>query len=132
MDIIISALIDSFEGVFPLSDDSYAEELQFQEALEASLILSTTPDQPSSSRHDLTSAPACKICTEEKRKSDMIQLEGCPHSFCPPALPNSSTSSQEIASVCILDRGFNSFIIVWFDLLEFLMEMSRNYNDDNF
>ncbi|KAL0464016.1 UNVERIFIED_CONTAM: putative E3 ubiquitin-protein ligase A-B [Sesamum latifolium] len=82
MDMIISALIDAFEDVFPLSDDTYAEELQFQEALEASLLLSTAPDQPSSSRHDLTSTPACKICTEDKQKSDMFQLEGCPHSFC--------------------------------------------------
>ncbi|KAK4414046.1 putative E3 ubiquitin-protein ligase [Sesamum alatum] len=86
MEMTISALIEEFENVFSMSDDNYAEELQFLEALQASLNLSTLPPQSSSSssRHDLTSTRtvSCEICTEEKQKPDMFQLEGCPHSFC--------------------------------------------------
>lgn len=72
---IISYLLDSFDDVFSLAD-IYAEELQFQEALQASLI--NNHDTPSSSSTQIS----CEICVEDKQKSDMFQVEGCTHSFC--------------------------------------------------
>ncbi|KAI3463505.1 hypothetical protein Pfo_020168 [Paulownia fortunei] len=75
---IMSALFDAFEDTLSLSDDTYAEELQFQEALLASLNMSTSLET-SSSR---SSPISCEICTEDKEKSDMFQVEGCPHLFC--------------------------------------------------
>ncbi|KAK6153808.1 hypothetical protein DH2020_013447 [Rehmannia glutinosa] len=83
MEIIseLSKLFDSFEDNFSLSDDTYyAEELQFQEALEASLSISSSTNQPSTSSS--SRLISCEICTEEKQKSDMFQIKGCPHSFC--------------------------------------------------
>ncbi|KAL3819101.1 hypothetical protein ACJIZ3_005006 [Penstemon smallii] len=61
---------------------SYAEELQFQEALEASLNMSTTSEASSSYTSSLSSQICCEICTEDKEKQEMFEIEGCPHSFC--------------------------------------------------
>ncbi|KAG8388185.1 hypothetical protein BUALT_Bualt02G0099500 [Buddleja alternifolia] len=75
---LVSDDFDSIDDVFPASDDSYAEELQFQEALEASLNLSSSHDHASSSRNTFS----CQICTEDKPKPEMFEIEGCLHSFC--------------------------------------------------
>lgn len=112
---ILSALVDAFEDFFSLSDDTYADELQFQEVLEASLNLSTPPDQPasSSSRHHSTSTRiSCEICTEEKQKSDMFQLEGCPHSFCSTCMTKhvEYKLQQNIVVVSCPDEGCNNVI----------------------
>ncbi|KAL8502154.1 hypothetical protein ACS0TY_021314 [Phlomoides rotata] len=71
----ISYLLDSFDDVFSL-DDTYAEELQLQEALQASLSINHAT--PSSSSTQIS----CEICVEDKQKSDMFLVEGCTHSFC--------------------------------------------------
>lgn len=57
------------------SDDLYAEELQFQEALEASISFSNLHISSSS-------RSSCDICTEEKENHEMFKTMKCFHSFC--------------------------------------------------
>ncbi|KAL8056354.1 hypothetical protein ABFX02_04G114700 [Erythranthe guttata] len=101
---ILSSIFDEYDyqydnNLSPSDDSVYAEELQLQEALAASLHISSSSRNhhaTSSSRnnhatnhHHATSSSSsstriisCEICTEDKRKSDMHKIEGCDHSFC--------------------------------------------------
>lgn len=57
-------------------DDTYEERLQLQEVLMASMNISTTPEA------ELSSPICCQVCTEDRKKEEMFQIEGCSHSFC--------------------------------------------------
>ena len=111
-DFYFSALFDEEqEGggggeIFEVSDDRYAEELQFQEALMGSVIVSQmknngpssmmvegTPvllrisDQPMQkeiiqSGAAESSLSFCEICVERKENDQMFKTESCVHSFC--------------------------------------------------
>ncbi|KAI3797564.1 hypothetical protein L1987_32822 [Smallanthus sonchifolius] len=93
------ALHDDADGIFPVSDEKYAEELQLQEALiSSSLSLITSPIQnastvsyASSSKQPLltlSQAPhsphsLCDICMDAKTSSEMFQnTKVCAHLFC--------------------------------------------------
>lgn len=71
----ISALFEALHADYYESDDTYAENLQLQEALEASLYMQSTSEASSSQL-------SCEICTEDKESHQMFQIQGCPHSFC--------------------------------------------------
>ncbi|KAH6794809.1 hypothetical protein C2S52_005286 [Perilla frutescens var. hirtella] len=86
---IITAIMNAFDEAQLLTDDAYAEALQFQEALQDSLNMSEFGN-PSNS-YETSASPrnksnavvvSCEICTDEKQESDMFELEGCRHSFC--------------------------------------------------
>ncbi|PIN10005.1 Ubiquitin--protein ligase [Handroanthus impetiginosus] len=77
----LSSLLDALKDIFT-SDDRYEEELQFQQALEASLKHMSTISSPSSSSSSSLRLISCQICTEDKQESDMFQIPGCPHLFC--------------------------------------------------
>ncbi|CAK9146282.1 unnamed protein product [Ilex paraguariensis] len=95
------------DQINPISDSKYAEELQFQEAIMASLISSQNSNNsssnslvPSSSSTILPIAMAnpepmgvakevcessqsfCEICAERKESDDMFRIDKCSHSFC--------------------------------------------------
>lgn len=79
---MMSAIIAAFDEALLFTDNSYAEALQLQETLQASLNPNPSSYSPSSSSNQ-NSASSCDICTDDdKQDSDMFKLEGCPHSFC--------------------------------------------------
>ncbi|CAI9113806.1 OLC1v1014486C1 [Oldenlandia corymbosa var. corymbosa] len=62
-----------------ISDSEYAEELQIQEALQASMAdfeESLQREAGESSRN------YCEICMEVKERNEMFKMESCSHSFC--------------------------------------------------
>ncbi|XP_057767739.1 E3 ubiquitin-protein ligase RSL1-like [Salvia miltiorrhiza] len=71
MEMIMSSIMAAFDEALSLTHDyAHADEaIQIQQALHASL---------SSSSQTLS----CEICTEDKQASDMLDLDGCRHSFC--------------------------------------------------
>jgi E3 ubiquitin-protein ligase RNF144 len=112
-DFYFSALFDEEQEcggggeIFEVSDDRYAEELQFQEALMGSVIVSRmknngpissmmiegTPvllrisDQPMHMEINQSGAVEsslrfCDICAERKQNDQMFKTESCVHSFC--------------------------------------------------
>ncbi|EYU24559.1 hypothetical protein ABFS82_04G114200 [Erythranthe guttata] len=98
---ILSSIFD-YEYDYRYYNSIYAEERQLEEALAASLHISSPPTNhhhatsSSSNHHHATSSSrnnqatsssssrttSCEICTEDRRKSDMHKTEGCNHSFC--------------------------------------------------
>ncbi|KAI3796897.1 hypothetical protein L1987_39584 [Smallanthus sonchifolius] len=93
------ALHDDADGIFPISDEKYAEELQLQEALissSLSLILSpiqnastvsyaSSSKQPSMTLSQVPHSPhsLCAICMDAKTASEMFQnTKVCAHLFC--------------------------------------------------
>ncbi|KAM7480244.1 hypothetical protein LguiA_028457 [Lonicera macranthoides] len=86
------------------NDAKYAEELQFQEGIIASLIFLENPnnntsppplsiqDTPSSSNPNPStdtdksiaesSVSFCEICVEQKQNNEMVRVHKCSHSFC--------------------------------------------------
>ncbi|KAA8542026.1 hypothetical protein F0562_023178 [Nyssa sinensis] len=113
-DLYFSALFtennEEDDQVFPISDAKYAEELQLQEVLMASMINAppiTTQASPTSNPKQIKVAKGvgesshsepvevapeaeagqpsyclCEICVEEKEKKEMFRNESCHHSFC--------------------------------------------------
>lgn len=109
-DLYFSALFDkeNQEDIIPVSDEMYAEELQFQEAVMAStisaqMVKSASPSSSLSSPTSLaiqaclgpqsepievtvqagdSSLSFCEICCERKEKDQMFKIESCVHSFC--------------------------------------------------
>ncbi|XP_041015196.1 probable E3 ubiquitin-protein ligase RNF217 [Juglans microcarpa x Juglans regia] len=91
---------------FTVSDEQYAEELQFQEVLMGSLITSQMANKEassSSSSPEIQATPPtpnaepvegteeagessqyciCEICDEKRRSDEMFRNESCVHSFC--------------------------------------------------
>lgn len=87
MEILSSIFFDEFDDddSSPLDDTSYAEELQLQEALAASLYINSRPSSSTNNNHaraSTSSSSSCEICTEDKPNSDMFRIQNCPHSFC--------------------------------------------------
>ncbi|KAK3219140.1 hypothetical protein Dsin_013110 [Dipteronia sinensis] len=94
------------EEIFQVSDSKYAEELQFQETLMASIITSQTskapiptsqmtiqasmnsPAQPlvmitaTTAESGESSLSFCEICVERKESDFMFKFETCVHSYC--------------------------------------------------
>ncbi|XP_059640288.1 E3 ubiquitin-protein ligase RSL1-like [Cornus florida] len=86
--------------IFPISDAKYAEELQFQETVMASLITaqmsnnpvplitlessSSNPEKPIEIAEEVgeSSHSFCEICVEKKESDDMFRNQTCHHSFC--------------------------------------------------
>ncbi|KAK3219139.1 hypothetical protein Dsin_013109 [Dipteronia sinensis] len=113
-DVYFLALLDDFEEKtdgdqqeedFQLLDSKYAEELQFQEALMASIItsqISTTSTQMTTNTIQASLQPEpltvmivtpscessgskttfCDICVEIKQSDEMFTTESCNHSYC--------------------------------------------------
>ncbi|GKC57516.1 zinc finger, C6HC-type containing protein [Tanacetum coccineum] len=96
-DSYFAALIDDDE-IFPISDEKYAEELQFQEALISSSSLlniplpkndiassSNTKPQPLVDSFESNQSPKnfCDICMDTKTESEMFRKTNvCSHLFC--------------------------------------------------
>ncbi|KZV21420.1 hypothetical protein F511_14952 [Dorcoceras hygrometricum] len=73
----LSSLFDKVS----VSDTNYAEELQLQEVLDASLHIYNNTGRASSSSS--WSKICCKICyDDDKEEDDMFRFKGCSHSFC--------------------------------------------------
>ncbi|WVZ24322.1 hypothetical protein V8G54_002866 [Vigna mungo] len=99
-DFCFSALYDD-EEIFPISDDKYAEELQLQEALYSSTMLSATVKKKAvqvavndvgdvslrnlKRKHkeiDETSLAHCGICMDAKPGKEMFNNQNCSHLYC--------------------------------------------------
>ncbi|PPS02883.1 hypothetical protein GOBAR_AA17775 [Gossypium barbadense] len=108
-DFYYSALFDEDEHeIFPPSDDKYAEELQFQEALMSSTVFSEMGNndicnpciahassplliqglpQPEllemeTEESGESSLSFCEICVERKENDQMFTTQSCNHSYC--------------------------------------------------
>ncbi|KAG1358864.1 RBR-type E3 ubiquitin transferase [Cocos nucifera] len=87
-DFYFSALSHGEEQLFPISDEKYAEELQFQEVLMSSFIASGSHSTPPAKRVKLRGESSkaslifCKICMEASQTTDMFQNNNCSHVFC--------------------------------------------------
>ena len=111
-DFYFSAVLDEKENaIFPVSDEKYAEELQFQETLMGSVITSQMGNNQEASSPSSLPSPTiqaslpnptqldpepmeakkeagesshcfCEICVERKDSDQMFKKEGCVHSFC--------------------------------------------------
>ncbi|KAG6516078.1 E3 ubiquitin-protein ligase RNF144A-like [Zingiber officinale] len=97
-DSYFSALSSAGEELFPISDEKYAEQLQFQEVLISASQMARPPastlirirekgeSSSSSSSSSLASpSPAtffCKICMDAPPDADMFTNGSCSHSFC--------------------------------------------------
>ncbi|XP_071740722.1 E3 ubiquitin-protein ligase RSL1-like [Rutidosis leptorrhynchoides] len=97
-DFYYSAVLDEDE-IFPVSDEKYAEELQFQEALIVSCSKTLTTESSSSMDHKKNEKPLlveetktnqqqqpdgyCAICMDTKTSSEMFRnINVCHHTFC--------------------------------------------------
>ncbi|XP_073015883.1 E3 ubiquitin-protein ligase RSL1-like [Primulina eburnea] len=69
-----------------MSDEKFAEELQFQETLMASIITSNTPrgDSPPKESKEAgeSSKSFCEICAERRENDQMFPIQNCSHSCC--------------------------------------------------
>lgn len=100
-DFYFSAISNNDEDeVYPISDEKYAEELQLQEALMGSVMVSHVPNttilmpltiqEPGSSSSNPeperevgeSSHCFCEICVEKKETGEMFRIDSCSHSFC--------------------------------------------------
>ncbi|XP_031483857.1 E3 ubiquitin-protein ligase RSL1-like [Nymphaea colorata] len=100
-DFYFSALEAAGEDLLPVSDEKYADALQFQEVVMASVIPSIrkstpTPPHPATSRRDVSppsptstsrlegepSGFVCGICMEPKAISESFRNPSCSHRFC--------------------------------------------------
>ncbi|KAJ8541252.1 hypothetical protein K7X08_002068 [Anisodus acutangulus] len=63
-------------------DAEYAEELQLQEALVASLYIGQSSNHASLSVQDNQLNSFCEICLDYKVSWEMFKNDGCSHSFC--------------------------------------------------
>ncbi|CAI9786842.1 unnamed protein product [Fraxinus pennsylvanica] len=72
------------EMILPVSDSLYAEELQLQESIMASLISSQNPknDPISETVVGESSRRFCKICIGSKETDEMFTIPSCNHQFC--------------------------------------------------
>lgn len=97
-DFYFSALCDG-EEVFPISDEKYAQELQFQEVLVSSILAAITKSSESTRVEEDPLYPAiaykqkkkesgqsshsfCTICMDGKPTGEMFRNNKCSHSFC--------------------------------------------------
>ncbi|KAJ6944332.1 hypothetical protein NC652_009664 [Populus alba x Populus x berolinensis] len=136
-DFYFSALFDEEqEGggggeIFEVSDDRYAEELQFQEALMGSVIVSQmknngpssmmvegTPvllrisDQPMQkeiiqSGAAESSLSFCEICVERKENEQMFKTESCVHSFCNDCISRHVAAKVQYGARIVICPGLN-------------------------
>ncbi|KAL9386476.1 hypothetical protein Peur_019600 [Populus x canadensis] len=136
-DLYFSALFDEEqEGgdggeIFEVSDDRYAEELQFQEALMGSVIVSQmknngpssmmiegTPvlqrisDQPMQkeiiqSGAAESSLSFCDICVEKKENDRMFETESCAHSFCNDCISRHVAAKVQYGTRIVTCPGLN-------------------------
>ncbi|KAL3599548.1 hypothetical protein D5086_007466 [Populus alba] len=136
-DFYFSALFDEEqEGggggeIFEVSDDRYAEELQFQEALMGSVIVSQmknngpssmmvegTPvllrisDQPMQkeiiqSGAAESSLSFCEICVERKESDKMFKTESCVHSFCNDCISRHVAAKVQYGARVVTCPGLN-------------------------
>ena len=107
-DSYFSLVFDEKEDpILPVSDEKYAEELQFQEALMGSVITSKLANNGALTLLPLLSSPTptiqaifptpepepakeagessysfCEICVDRKDSDQMFKTESCVHSFC--------------------------------------------------
>ncbi|VFQ83758.1 unnamed protein product [Cuscuta campestris] len=88
-DLYFSALYDEDE-IFPVSDEKYAEELQMQEALMSSVLVtmasrtSETKTQTPGEQSDAgeSSVAFCGICMDRKPGGEMFRNNSCRHTYC--------------------------------------------------
>jgi len=136
-DFYFSALFDEEqEGggggeIFEVSDDRYAEELQFQEALMGSVIVSQmknngpssmmiegTPvlqriaDQPMQKEIIQPGAAGsslsfCDICVEKKENDQMFETESCVHSFCNDCISRHVAAKVQYGTTIVACPGLN-------------------------
>jgi E3 ubiquitin-protein ligase RNF144 len=136
-DFYFSALFDEEqEGggggeIFEVSDDRYAEELQFQEALMGSVIVSRmknngpssmmiegTPvlqrisDQPMQKEIIQPGAAGsslsfCDICVEKKENDQMFETESCVHSFCNDCISRHVAAKVQYGTTIVACPGLN-------------------------
>ncbi|XP_016475322.1 E3 ubiquitin-protein ligase RSL1-like [Nicotiana tabacum] len=91
-DFYLSLLFDEIEDEenFSISDEKYAEELQFQEVLMASTSIQNSTSSPALSLREAeesdeegeSSLSFCEICAERKESDEMFTIETCSHIFC--------------------------------------------------
>lgn len=87
-DFYFSAFSLEEEPLFPISDEKYAEKLQFQEVLMSSIVASGSRSSPSAKRLYLRGESSkaseifCKICMEVTKTTDMFRNDNCSHIFC--------------------------------------------------
>ncbi|KAJ6934409.1 hypothetical protein NC651_009438 [Populus alba x Populus x berolinensis] len=136
-DFYFSALFDEEqEGggggeIFEVSDDRYAEELQFQEALMGSVIVSQmknngpssmmikgTPVLPRISDQPVhteiiqsgaaeSSLSFCEICVERKENDQMFKTESCVHSFCNDCISRHVAAKVQYGARVVTCPGLN-------------------------
>eukprot|EP00257_Ricinus_communis_P013450 XP_015570881.1 protein SUPPRESSOR OF GENE SILENCING 3 homolog [Ricinus communis] len=70
-----------------LLDAAFAEELQFQEVLKASLSSCQMPSLHVAEKGE-SSLSSCEICWERKEDEQLIKNGACSHSFCPDCINN--------------------------------------------
>ncbi|KAL5823508.1 hypothetical protein ACOSQ4_021408 [Xanthoceras sorbifolium] len=127
------------EEVFEVSDSKYAEELQFQETLMASIITSQTANasiptsqmtihasikpQPTQSLVMIaTEEPGesslnfCEICVERKESDLMFKFETCVHSYCSECISKHvATKIQESSIKTVTCPGVNCKSVLGID-----------------
>ncbi|KAK2651814.1 hypothetical protein Ddye_011670 [Dipteronia dyeriana] len=143
-EIISQIFIDGFEQEeedFQLLDSKYAEELQFQEALMASIItsqISTTSTQMTTTTNTIQASlqpeplavmintPSCEssgsqttfceICVEIKQSDEMFTTESCNHCYCCECISKHvSTKVHDSAKVVITCPGVNCKSVLGID-----------------
>ncbi|KAJ6694863.1 RBR FAMILY RING FINGER AND IBR DOMAIN-CONTAINING [Salix koriyanagi] len=143
-DFYFSALFDEEQGggggeIFEVSDDMYAEELQFQEVLMGSVIVSQkknndpssmmiqgTPvllsisDQPMhteiiQSGAGESSLSFCEICVERKENGQMFKTESCVHSFCNDCISRHVATKVHDGTIIVTCPGLNCRAVLELD-----------------
>ncbi|XVF25315.1 hypothetical protein REPUB_Repub13aG0202800 [Reevesia pubescens] len=140
-DFYYSALFDQAEDeIFPPSDDKYAEELQFQEALMSSTISSqmgkTISNQSIShasssifiqamhqpvimeigkNKTGESSLCFCEICFERKESNQMFTTERCVHSYCSDCISKHVWTRVEQSITLISCPGMNCRAVLELD-----------------
>ncbi|KAF9686299.1 hypothetical protein SADUNF_Sadunf03G0144400 [Salix dunnii] len=143
-DFYFSALFDEEQGggggdIFEVSDDMYAEELQFQEVLMGSVIVSqmknndpssmmiqgppvllSISDQPMhteiiQSGAGESSLSFCEICVERKETGQMFKTESCVHSFCNDCICRHVATKVQDGTIIVTCPGLNCRAVLELD-----------------
>ncbi|KAK8551354.1 hypothetical protein V6N13_119824 [Hibiscus sabdariffa] len=145
-DFYYSALFDEDEDeIFPPSDDKYAQELQFQEALMSSTVSSnmgnsntTTICNPfiahasspilvqaqllpgfmdmETKEAGQSSLSFCEICAERKENDQMFTTESCNHSYCSDCISKHVLTRVEESVTTIRCPGVNCGAVLELDI----------------
>lgn len=92
----------------PDPDAALAEELQFEEALLASLSTAPRVNEASSSVQGIPNPKSfCEICLEDKEKWQMIENDGCSHLFCSECMSKHIISRVEANTQEVVCPGVN-------------------------